>query len=167
MELLGNISPEMASSLYVAVEKKAREDDLLIQRVHNIQLEIARDLHDTIGQNISYLRMKLDYLSETDLRAKTGAKNEIKQMCEVANESYDLMRGTLDVLQSGSSADLSHLLTRHAELVAERTGFEIEITSHGKPKTLPPAMLRQRSMSTEALTMKSMPKPARCGRVVE
>lgn len=143
VDLLENVSAEMASALGAAVEKRAREEMLLSQTVQAVQMDIARDLHDTIGQNISYLRMKLEHLSETNSSRTPGLNTEIQQMSEVANESYDLVRGTLAMLQSGGSTSLIDLLARHGRVVSERAGFQIDFTSRGNIRPLPPQVMRQ------------------------
>lgn len=143
VNLLENISADISSSLYLAMENQTRAEEQLAQKISHIQLEIARDLHDTLGQNISFLRMKLDALSEADLRRKTDLEDEIRQMYSVANESYDLMRGTLAILQSKGAPDLLRLFTQYAGLVSERALFPIEFSSQGEPKALSPTALRQ------------------------
>ena len=130
------------------VEENIREhnqkEKLLIQTIHTMQLDIARDLHDTIGQNISYLRMKLDYLVEKDLTAKGGdLKPELSQMSQVANESYDLVRGTLAILQSQGPDDLLQLFKRYAGQIVERSAFDIEFTDQGKAEYVTIHQMRQ------------------------
>jgi signal transduction histidine kinase len=142
LELLEYIAPEMSNSLYTTVEISAREDEMLTRTVRSVQREIARDLHDTVGQNISYLRMKLEHLSETNQKTEV-AITEIRNMSNAANESYDTLRGTLASLQAGDTADLLHLFTQHADLVSERSSFKINISSLGEPKFLPSYTLRQ------------------------
>jgi signal transduction histidine kinase len=115
----------------------------LKESMHTMQLEIARDLHDTIGQNISFLRMRLNYLEDKKLRKQAEMKLEIQKMAQVANESYDLMRGTLAVLQSENSTDLFRLFTRFAEQIEERSGFKINSTSRGEPKFMSAKRMRQ------------------------
>jgi PAS domain S-box-containing protein len=128
-------------------EKEIRERDqkekILTQTIHTMQLDIARDLHDTIGQNISFLRMKLDYLAEKKTRKKTEMQLELCSMARAANESYDLMRGTLAVLQSENSADLFRLFTRYAEQIEERTSVEIDFSSQGEPRFMSAKRMRQ------------------------
>ncbi len=141
--MLENISLPTAGYLNTAIEKKAREEDVITQKTRAVQLEIARDLHDTIGQNIGYLRMKLDLLSETDLQNKPDMDVEIRHMRQVANDSYDLVRGTLAVLQSGGSTDLLRLFSRYGEQVAERSTFEMNYSSRGAPKLLTSHQVRQ------------------------
>src|SRR6185503_5141558 len=82
------------------IHERNQKEKLLTQTIHTMQLDIARDLHDTLGQNISYLRMKLDHLAERKVRKQAEMQFEIQGMARAANDSYDLMRGTLAVLQS-------------------------------------------------------------------
>ena len=129
------------------VEKEIWERDqkekILTQTIHTMQLDIARDLHDTLGQNISYLRMKLDHLAERKIKKQAEMQMEIQEMARAANESYDLMRGTLAVLQSEHSTDLFRLFTRHAEQIEERSAFKINFSSQGEPKFIPAKRMRQ------------------------
>jgi len=142
IELLENLSVEMSHTLERLIEKKAREDARMTQKIRNMQLDIARDLHDTVGQNIGFLRMKLDHLSEKNNGEQTELVMEIRSMSKVANESYDLVRGTLAVLQTESSADLVYLFSRYAEQVAERSNFKIDFSFNGTPLSLSADHLR-------------------------
>jgi signal transduction histidine kinase len=47
------------------LQERNRTEKILTQTIHTMQLDIARDLHDTIGQNIGFLRMRLDHLSDS------------------------------------------------------------------------------------------------------
>jgi signal transduction histidine kinase len=142
-DLLEKVSGDLSGSLQAVLAKKAREEILLTQKIHTIQLDIARDLHDTIGQNISYLRMMLEKLSDADLQGRSETAVEIRRMSDVANESYDLVRGTLAVLQSGSPTDLAPLFAKHGAVVAERSSIKISYTHHGVPKSLSAKKIRQ------------------------
>ena len=125
------------------IEERNKKEIMLTQAIHNMQLEIARDLHDTVGQNIGYLRMRLDYLSETDLKPKMDMRTEVENMLMVANESYELIRGTLAVLQSGGLADPLTLFVQYAHQVEERAPFKVRVASQGEPRPLSPAQVRQ------------------------
>jgi len=128
-------------------EKEIRERDqkeiMLTQTIHSMQLEIARDLHDTVGQNIGYLRMKLDHLYESGIPTQGDLRKEVTNMLKVANESYDLIRGTLSVLQSGGLADPLALFVQYANQVEERSPFKINVSSQGEPRPLSPNQVRQ------------------------
>jgi PAS domain S-box-containing protein len=125
------------------IQERDQKEKILTQTIHTMQLDIARDLHDTIGQNISFLRMKLDYLTEKKTRKKTELQLELRSMARAANESYDLMRGTLAVLQSENSTDLFRLFTRYAEQIRERSSFEIDFSSQGEPRFMSAKRMRQ------------------------
>lgn len=150
------------------VEKEIRERDqkenMLTQTIHSMQLEIARDLHDTVGQNIGYLRMRLDHLAETGFPTQADPKKEVTNMLKVANESYDLIRGTLSVLQSGGLADPLALFVQYANQVEERSPFKINVSSRGEPRPLSPNQVRQLFyVFREALS--NIEKHARAGQV--
>ena len=125
------------------IEERNQKENLLTQTIHTMQIDIARDLHDTVGQNIGYLRMKLEHLSETGVQAQSNIKQEIVNMSKVADESYDLIRGTLAVLQSGGLADPLSLFIQYANQVEERAPFKINVSSQGEPRPLAPNKVRQ------------------------
>jgi signal transduction histidine kinase len=87
--------------------------------------------------------MKLEYLAENGPQAKTNLDAEIRHMSEVANESYDLMRGTLAALQVKASNGLYPLLAGHAQQVAERAAIQVEVSERGCPRSLSPNTLLQ------------------------
>ena len=125
------------------ISERNQKEKLLTQTIHTMQLDIARDLHDTIGQNISFLRMKLDHLAGRKTIRQAEMKTEIQTMTRAANESYDLMRGTLAILQSVHSTDLYRLFTRYAEQIEERATFKVSSSSQGGPKPLSAPRMRQ------------------------
>ena len=126
-----------------AMRARDEREKALTQTIHTMQLDIARDLHDTLGQNISFLRMKLDFLTGRKIRKQADLQMEIQNMARAANESYDLMRGTLAILQSTDSADLYRLFSRYTKQIEERSGFQIDISSHGEPKPISAPRMRQ------------------------
>lgn len=125
------------------LEEQNQKEKLLTQAIHTMQLEIARDLHDTIGQNIGFLRMKLEFLAGKKSLKKSDLQSEIQSMTKAAIEAYDLIRGTLAVLQAGDSADLSHLFSRYAKQVEERSSFAVEIVTEGESRPLAAKKMRQ------------------------
>jgi PAS domain S-box-containing protein len=125
------------------LEERNQKEKILRQTIHTLQLDIARDLHDTIGQNISFLRMKLAHLTETKIRRQAELQLELQSMARAADESYDLMRGTLAVLQSESSTDLFRLFARYAEQIEERASFRIDLSAQGEPRFMSARRMRQ------------------------
>jgi signal transduction histidine kinase len=126
------------------IRQRSQKEKLLTQTIHTMQLDIARDLHDTIGQNIGYLRMKLDHMVEKDMSFKTSdLKTEFSQMSQVANESYELVRGTLAILQSQGPDDLLQLFKRYAGQIVERSTVKIEFTEEGRAEFITIHQMRQ------------------------
>jgi len=123
--------------------ERIHQENMLTQSLQNIQLEIARDLHDTVGQSIGYLRMRLAHLDETNLQTRLDLQTEVGNMLKAANDAYDLVRGNLDLLQSGGMGNLLTLFKQYAAQVEERSSFKIDVVSSGKPKHLTPNQIRQ------------------------
>jgi len=146
------------------IKDRNQKEKMLTQTIHTMQLDIARDLHDTIGQNIGFLRMKLDYLSGKSGIKKADMLTELQSMTKAANESYDLIRGTLAVLQSSDSSDLFRIFSRYAEQIEERSAIQVEFSNNGDPRPLSPKRMRQLFyIFREALT--NIEKHAQASRV--
>jgi len=125
------------------IEDRNQKEKALTETIHNMQLDIARDLHDTIGQNIGFLRMKLEHLSEKNTIKKADLRNELQNMTKVANDTYDLMRGTLSVLQSSNSHDLFRIFSRYAKQIEDRSSITVDFSNDGDPRSLSPKRMRQ------------------------
>jgi PAS domain S-box-containing protein len=128
----------------IADEIAARDlrEKTLNEIIHTMQIDIARDLHDTIGQNIGFLRMKLEDIYSRQ-PAESSFSQEIRGMSKVTEDSFDLIRGMLAVLQTETSADLFSMFSRYAEQVMERSPFEIQFSNVGEVQTLTPHQMRQ------------------------
>ena len=87
--------------------------------------------------------MKLDYLAGDKSIKKSDLQVEIQSMTKAANESYDLLRGTLAVLQSGNSGDLFRVFSRYAEQIEERSAFKVDFSTQGELRLLPAKRMRQ------------------------
>lgn len=146
------------------LKERNKQEKILTQTIHTMQLDIARDLHDTIGQNIGYLRMKLEHLTGNKSIKKAEMQSEMQAMTTAANESYDLIRGTLAILQSGESSDLFRVFSRYAEQIEERSSIKVEFSINGRPRSLSAKRMRQLFyIFREALT--NIEKHAQASRV--
>jgi PAS domain S-box-containing protein len=116
----------------------------LTQAIQTLQMDIARDLHDTLGQNISFLRMNLEYLSESEFTQQKHLQGQIRNMHKAADESYDLIRAMLALLHIDQSTDPLDLFTRYAEKITERSSIQIDMApNRGNPRLLSPNQIRQ------------------------
>ena len=134
-----NVLDDLGDEMSLAIDnanlhyERQRQGDIAM----NVRQRIARDLHDTLGQNISYLRLKLEQLSDGQL--DTGHiefQNELANMLRVADAAYEQMRDTLEELRTAEPIDLEETVRQYAAQVAERAGFSLQIHSSGQPETL-------------------------------
>lgn len=123
--------------------RKSRNEVVLTRTLHTIQNDIARDLHDTLGQNISYLRMTLQYLAEVETLSLESVKTQVNNMSKAANESYELIRAMLAVLQLKESAEVLHLFQVYAEQVAQRSNLSIQVSGVGEARPLSTQQIQQ------------------------
>jgi|GEM_PF-896543 len=119
---------------------RQRQDEV----ARNERLRIARDLHDTLGQNISYLRLKLERLSDTGPDAgRTDVQDELAKMLVVAEEAYEQVRDTLEELRSAEQGNCDETVRLYAAKAAERAGFSVQVRASGERGTLSTRRMRQ------------------------
>jgi PAS domain S-box-containing protein len=126
----------------VILEQNQKES-ILTRTIHTLQADFGRDLHDTLGQNISFLRMNLEHLSEAQWSDPTDIKTQIQNLNNAANESYEMIRTMLAILQTENLNDPLSLFTRYADQISERSSFHCDITNQGQPKQLSVYQIRQ------------------------
>lgn len=95
---------------------------------------IAQTLHDTLAQNVGYLRLKLDQLTGENAIHEIGAVlQELERMRAAADEAYSQVRQTLDDLNAPAAADLPALLAPQAQAICRRAGLKLVIHENGAP----------------------------------
>jgi signal transduction histidine kinase len=137
---------DLSTDLALALEN-ARLQNLIRNQTAVSEAErkrIARHLHDTLGQNISYLRLKLDQISgQTSLIGIAEIRDDLARMRDIADEAYIQIRGTLAELQPSAQIDLERSLRAHTAKVSARANFPISIVTQGNPLPLPPHVKRE------------------------
>ncbi len=99
---------------------------------------IARDLHDTLGQDLAFLRLKLDQLVSMapDLNTPTVQK-DLSQMLVVANAAYDKVRKNIASIEPVRTSDLDRALQDLAQAIGSRSSLQVFFFSQNTPKKLP------------------------------
>lgn len=139
---MSDIAPDIAQAVdYVRLHELIRNQT---DAESAERMRIARDLHDTLGQNLSFLRLKLDQISDTgsvdDLET---VRADIGRMRDIANEAYEQMRGTLEVLQPEAKVDFESALRQYAKKASERGNFSLEFFVKGDAILIDPQDKRQ------------------------
>ncbi len=147
-ELIHSPAPEDSIAIEgIDLFRSPTETALAIQK--NEQNRIARHLHDTIGDDLAYLCLKLGQLSNTSGQMDGLVKfhSEIASMYSIANNAFDHIRNILSELQDDSHAisspDLVTNVIECALLIGSRANFQVNHKISGDPKTLSPQMHRQ------------------------
>jgi signal transduction histidine kinase len=112
--LINNLEPEMAIALRAAQENHTREQLVDEQAAEVVRQGITRDMHDMLAQNLAYMQLKLDQISQSEQRQDGGEmQDELIKLRNVADESYELVRSTLGALHPNNTRRLADVLSQH------------------------------------------------------
>lgn len=138
-DLLENIEDDIAIALTTTRLKQKQEEMKIAKSTAELKGVISQDLHDTIGQNLGYLRLKLDQFSRAEFHGDLAVvRPELESLRDLANASYEMVRDLLVAINPDPSMQLEKLLEYHAKLISDRTGICIEFLNHGQSRSLNP-----------------------------
>jgi signal transduction histidine kinase len=142
IRVLNSVAHEMAMAIDGARMQNSIENQA--QATEAERKRIAQNLHDTLGQNISFLRLKLDQLTGDDVLLEISMiRQELELMREIAEDATEQIRGTLADLNLSVTMGLCKAILEHAQSIGRRSGFEVNIIEKGQPIPLPSSYMRQ------------------------
>jgi signal transduction histidine kinase len=145
-DILNDSSFEISGALETARERRARMNSELSNAARGERLSIARDLHDTLGQNLGFLHLKLDQYTQADYTPNPAQmKPDLERMHLVADEAFELVRDTLAFMHQDDDVrmKLYDLIEIHGKLVANRSNLDFSLISQGDSVMLPLQIVRQ------------------------
>jgi signal transduction histidine kinase len=132
-EMLASISDEVIISLMAGQDRKRISELELAKTALAERHTMSHYLHDNLGQNLGYLRMKLEqFVNDPNLLGKEAEfKAELKIMRDVVDESYRFVRNKLEVTIPDSTPLLVNYLQEHAKKVSKRSNIAIQFSTEG------------------------------------
>jgi signal transduction histidine kinase len=141
IDLLRDTAAPLAMAIHSA--QPTRSAALQTEAVKAERQRIARDLHDTLGQSIGFLHLKLDQLAtDSALHEIVEIQQELERMRDVASEAYTQVRNTLSDLKPAKEQVLATAILQRAQSAGERAHFQVQVRSQGQPQALPPRVYR-------------------------
>lgn len=132
--------PEIAIALEGVLKQRLHSEEEIKQAASAVRLEIARDLHDTVAQDINFLRFKLDQLTLMNDRQDISAiRADLEKMHSIADESSELIRGILATLHPENQSHLADRIlvngTLNAAFSLEPRGYRLRLLNGSNART--------------------------------
>lgn len=98
---------------------------------------IARYLHDSLAQTLSFLQSRLTNLtSEAMLLDVSSLQRELKQMRDASNEAYNQVKETILAMRVEGDVDLSESLITQAKTMLKEADVGFRYFLEGQPKAV-------------------------------
>jgi signal transduction histidine kinase len=133
-DFFGSIVPEIVLSIMNA--NLIRTGELREAAFQTEKLRLANDLHDTLGQDLAYLRNTLEQLIQNQSAHGTVLEEDFNQMFMAAEEANQTVRNILAVTRSNQGSALGDRMLAYAKAIGERAKLHITLESQGRVETL-------------------------------
>lgn len=105
---------------------------------------IARYLHDSLAQTLSFLQNRLTNLTSEDVLLDIATlQRELKQMRDASNEAYNQVKQTILAMHDDGDIELSESLITLAKTMLKDTDIGFRFFLEGKPKAVSPMVHRK------------------------
>jgi PAS domain S-box-containing protein len=113
----------------------------LVEIQESERRRLSAELHDLLGQNLTALGINLDIVhGELSSKLPATVADRVMRMRAIVGEMVDTVRMVVSDLRPASldSYGLAGALHSYAQIVADRTRFEVRISTHGTELRLEP-----------------------------
>ncbi|MCM0613131.1 HAMP domain-containing protein [Marinobacter sediminum] len=135
--LLETLSDQLATAIFL--ERQITEEQQ--QTLAEERTVIARELHDSLAQSLSYLKMQVARLRRLNIVGDQQASHEaiLNELSTGLNSAYRQLRELLTTFRLKlDTPDLSSALKQTVEEFSERLGKPVRLVYNLPPKTLSP-----------------------------
>lgn len=132
-EVFDAIKDDMALALQATAGRQALAELRMTEASLTERRKFTHYLHDSLGQNLAFLRLKLGQMVGNDGQVLIDSqKKDLVRMLDVADDSYEIVRGTLEIVVPQSTPNLTNLLKQFAQKAADRSHFSLSFLEKGK-----------------------------------
>jgi two-component system nitrate/nitrite sensor histidine kinase NarX len=143
IRIFNRLAPSISSTIEAATPEDP--ESLRTAATRSERERIARLLHDTLGQSLSYLRSILEQFNMDDLYSRIASiQHDLDRMRDISNDAYEQIRQTLRSLQPQYEGNLSDTLHTIASKTAERAKFDLQYRVRGTNRQLLPADVQRK-----------------------
>jgi len=143
IKIFNRLAPSISSTIESTTPEDAESARLAVARLERER--IARLLHDTLGQSLSYLRSVLEQFNMDDLYSRIASiQHDLDRMRDISNDAYEQIRQTLRSLQPQYEGNLTENLHALASKTAERARFELQYRVRGANRKLLPGDVQRK-----------------------
>ncbi len=140
--LFNHIVPTIALALDSATSPDA--EYLHGLAVRNERERIARYLHNTLGQSLAYLQLKVARLTSNEvLKQHTFVQHDLARMQAVTDEAFEQVRYTMQTLRMDNKQSLVEALTTMAKEAIPEADLAFNRSVKGEPKQLEASVERK------------------------
>lgn len=135
--LLETLSDQLATAIFL--ERQITEEQQLT--LAEERTVIARELHDSLAQSLSYLKMQVARLRRLDITGEqeTLHSNILEELSTGLNSAYRQLRELLTTFRLKlDTPDLATALKQTVDEFSDRLGYPVELAYNLPPQTLSP-----------------------------
>jgi nitrate/nitrite-specific signal transduction histidine kinase len=132
--ILDSLGIDMALAVRVGKDRKAYDDLQVAEASLAERRHLSHLLHDNLGQNLAYLRFKLGQIvASQPVDTSQAMARDLNRLWDVAEKSYDIVRGTLETITPRMSNDLTNILMDLARSTTQQANMQLSFKSNGEP----------------------------------
>ena len=130
---------DLIADIALAIQNYQYQSDSVLQTAAAAaeRQRIARQLHDTLAQDLAFVRLKLEQLMNNErLFEDSELRNELLRLYKTADHSYEQVRNSLISIRGDLELEFTTALAESANRIADTLNFRVELIQEGYPSNL-------------------------------